>query len=58
MRHPSDLSRDKLERIVRRLCEILWPEDDPGAEWDAETLDEVALVLEGAELRPEEETDE
>jgi hypothetical protein len=58
MRKPSDLSRDEIERIVRRITEILWPEGDPGAEWDAETIDEVALVLEGAELRPEEETNE
>jgi hypothetical protein len=39
---------------LREIADILWPLDDPDAEWSVDELDAVAEVLARAGLRPPE----
>jgi len=65
MRPLSDLSREEMIEIVTEIQVQLWGDCEvPGGrwnankEWDRETLDNVAAVLEERELCPRESPDE
>lgn len=58
MRQLNTLDREELLRIVRSLQHVLWEDDEAGklnrrTEWDSETIERVAEVLENAGLAPD-----
>jgi hypothetical protein len=58
MKHPSELTRDRLEDIVGRIRDILWRDPvtgelDPDRSWNVETLEHVSEVVEDAGLKPD-----
>lgn len=48
----ESLSRVEAIALLGRLREILWPDEDPDAEWEGDTIEHVAEVLEAAGLKP------
>jgi hypothetical protein len=58
MKHPSELTRERLADIVGRIREILWRDPvtgelDPDRSWNVETLEGVSGVMEDAGLKPD-----
>lgn len=49
---PKDLTRAELENLVLAIREALFPEEDPDAEWDSDTLQTVADLLGLYDLLP------
>lgn len=53
---PSELSHEKLVAILIHVQSILWAGDgsapDPDKEWNSDTLEDIADVLEAAGLKP------
>ncbi len=49
---PGDLRYDELKDIVGQIRETLWPLSNPDVEWDADTVDAIASVLDQYGLRP------
>ena len=65
MKLPNQLSTAEMEQIIGDIQALLWldltKDDDcwePDKEWDCETLEYVAAVLEDHGLRPDEEFSE
>jgi len=61
MRFPADLPRETMEQMLSQIQMLLWLETDgqadfwnPEKQWDSETLEFIAAVLEEQELRPRE----
>jgi hypothetical protein len=58
MKQPSELSREELESVVRRVRDILWHDPatgelDPDRSWDVETIECVSGAIEDAGLKPD-----
>ena len=58
MKQPSELNRDQLEDLLRRIRDILWQDPvsgafDPDRSWTVETIEWVSGVLEDAGLKPD-----
>jgi hypothetical protein len=49
------LERDRLHALALAVRDILWPPDDPEAEWSPDTLDGLARTMERADYGPPEE---
>ena len=57
-REVSDLSRDELARVVERVRDALYRDEqdgtlDPDKPWDGDTIEVIAQVLIDVGLRPE-----
>lgn len=48
----ESFSMRELRGIILDVAEALWPEGDPDHEWDSETIEDVARVLENCDLQP------
>ena len=58
MKQTSELTREQLEAIVGRICDILWRDPvtvrlDPEQSWTVETIEWVSGVIEDAGLKPD-----
>lgn len=53
MHDPSELSHEDLVALVRDIQETVWPGGDRDAEWDSDTIDEVATHLINAGVGPD-----
>lgn len=53
-RRQAEPDSSEFEEALAQIRELLWPDGDPDAEWDSETLNEIARVMYDAGFGPEE----